>query len=179
MVCPEPARLPIRGEGAYAHRALQAVQQRAAAAGRLLRHHGTEAAEEAGPHPVSAAAPPGLRPARLARILDCLDPSFINVLEFRHPSWWRPEVHDELARRNVVFCGQSHPQLPDAVVATAPVLYYRFHGVPDLYRSPYSEDFLRRVANEIQAQAGIQEVYFNNDIDAAAIGNARRMLALV
>jgi uncharacterized protein YecE (DUF72 family) len=132
--------------------------------------------------PVLFQLPPRLvyDPDRLARILDCLDPSFVNVLEFRHPSWWRPEVYDELARRRVVFCGQSHPQLSDAVVATSPVLYYRFHGVPDLYRSPYDESSLRRVADEIQAQPEVQEayLYFNNDIDASAIGNARQMLAL-
>ncbi|MCC3151552.1 DUF72 domain-containing protein [Hymenobacter sp. BT770] len=133
--------------------------------------------------PILFQLPPRLAydPDRLARILDCLDPSFLNVLEFRHPSWWRPEVHEELVRRKVIFCGQSHPQLPDAVVATAPVLYYRFHGVPDLYRSPYDEGFLRRITSAIQDQAGVQEayVYFNNDIDASAIGNARQMLALV
>ena len=90
-------------------------------------------------------------------------------------------MYDELARRQVSFCGQSHPQLPDAVAATAPVLYYRFHGVPDLYRSPYDEGFLHRVTNEIKAQPAVQEayVYFNNDIDASAIGNARQMLVMV
>ncbi|MBJ6111017.1 DUF72 domain-containing protein [Hymenobacter sp. BT523] len=118
---------------------------------------------------------------RLTRILDSLDPAFVNVLEFRHPSWWRPEVYEELRRRRVVFCGQSHPLLPDAVVATAPTLYYRFHGVPDLYRSPYDEGFLHRITGEIQAQPGVElaYVYFNNDIDASAIGNARQMLAMV
>ncbi len=90
-------------------------------------------------------------------------------------------MYDELARRRLVFCGQSHQQLPDAVVATAPVLYYRFHGVPDLYRSPYDEGFLRRVATEVQAQPAVEEayLYFNNDIDASAIGNARQLLAMV
>jgi uncharacterized protein YecE (DUF72 family) len=90
-------------------------------------------------------------------------------------------VYDELARRNVMFCGQSHPQLPDAVVATAPTLYYRFHGVPDLYRSPYDQSFLHRITDEIRAQPSVQDayVYFNNDIDASAIGNAREMLAMV
>ena len=118
---------------------------------------------------------------RLARILDSLDPSFINVLEFRHPSWWQPEVYDELAGHNVAFCGQSHPQLPDTVIATTPVLYYRFHGVPDLYRSPYSEDFLRRIATKVQQNSAVEEGYlfFNNDIDASAIGNARQMRALI
>ena len=133
--------------------------------------------------PVLFQLPPrtAYEPDRLARILDCLDPSFVNVPEFRHPSWWRLEVCEELASRQVIFCGQSHPQLPDAVVATAPVLYYRFHGVPELYRSPYDEDFLRRITDEIKGQSGVQEayLYFNNDIDASAIGNARQMLAMV
>jgi uncharacterized protein YecE (DUF72 family) len=67
------------------------------------------------------------------------------------------------------------------VVATAPVLCYRFHGVPDLYRSPYDESFLCRVAEEIQAQPQAEEayLYLNNDIDVSAIGNARQMRALV
>jgi uncharacterized protein YecE (DUF72 family) len=132
--------------------------------------------------PVLFQLPPRLAhdPDRLARILDCLDSSFLNVLEFRHPTWWRPEVYEALTQRNVIFCGQSHPQLPDAVVATSPALYYRFHGVPDLYRSLYDESFLHRIRDEIQAQAGVQEayVYFNNDIDASAIGNAQQMRAL-
>jgi uncharacterized protein YecE (DUF72 family) len=90
-------------------------------------------------------------------------------------------VYEEVTCRQVIFCGQSHPQLPDAVVATAPTLYYRFHGVPDLYRSPYDEGFLRRVTEEVKAQAGGQEayLYFNNDIDASAIGNARQMLGML
>jgi uncharacterized protein YecE (DUF72 family) len=133
--------------------------------------------------PILFQLPPRLayEPSRLSRILDCLDPSFVNVLEFRHPSWWRPEVYDELTRRGISFCSQSHPQLPDAVVATTSTLYYRFHGVPDLYRSPYSEDFLRRVAADIQALPPVSQayLYFNNDIDASAIGNARQMQEVV
>jgi uncharacterized protein YecE (DUF72 family) len=133
--------------------------------------------------PVLFQLPPRMayEPDRLARILDCLDTSFLNVLEFRHATWWRPEVYDQLHQRRVSFCGQSHPQLPDAVVATSPTLYYRFHGVPDLYRSPYDEGFLRRVLEDTKAQPSVQQAYFyfNNDIDASAIGNARQMLAMV
>jgi uncharacterized protein YecE (DUF72 family) len=133
--------------------------------------------------PVLFQLPPRMayEPDRLARILDSLDPGFQNVLEFRHPSWWQPAVYEELMRRKVIFCGQSHPQLPDTMVATAPTVYYRFHGVPDLYRSPYDEGFLHRVKEEIMAQPNVQEayLYFNNDIDASAIGNARQMLAMV
>jgi uncharacterized protein YecE (DUF72 family) len=90
-------------------------------------------------------------------------------------------VYQELARRGVAFCGQSHPQLPDEVVANANVLYYRFHGVPELYKSPYSEDYLRQVVAQVEATQQVQEayLYFNNDIDASAIGNARQMQELV
>ena len=118
---------------------------------------------------------------RLARILDCLDPSFINTLEFRHPSWWRADVYAALRERRVVFCGQSHPLLPDALVATAPTLYYRFHGVPDLYASPYATEFLRHKAAELAAAPGAEQAYayFNNDIGGAALGNARELRALL
>jgi len=118
---------------------------------------------------------------RLTRILDCLDPAFVNVLEFRHPSWWREEVYAELRQRRVVFCGQSHPLLPDAVVATAPTLYYRLHGVPDLYASPYPLNFLQQTATAITAAPGVEQayVYFNNDIGGSAIGNAQEMRRLM
>lgn len=118
---------------------------------------------------------------RLTRILDCLDLSFINVVEFRHLSWWRDEVYDALRQCQVVFCGQSHPLLPEIVVATAPTLYYRFHGVPDLYASPYSSEALRQKAAEVAAAPGIEQayLYFNNDIGGSAIGNAQDMSILL
>ncbi|MET4108006.1 DUF72 domain-containing protein [Hymenobacter sp. UYP22] len=119
---------------------------------------------------------------RLARILASLDPAFRNVLEFRHVSWWRAEVYQALAAHGVSFCGQSHPLLPDAVVRTTPIGYYRLHGVPDLYRSPYPEDFLRHLVQEVQQpQEALSEMYcyFNNDIDASAIGNAKQLQALL
>ncbi|GAB2956805.1 DUF72 domain-containing protein [Hymenobacter coalescens] len=120
-------------------------------------------------------------PERLQRILDYLDPAFQNVLEFRHPSWWTGAVYEQLQQRGVAFCGQSHPLLPDAVVATAPTLYYRFHGVPHLYQSPYEEDFLGGVKAAADAAPAVRQafLYFNNDIDASAIYNARQMLHLV
>jgi uncharacterized protein YecE (DUF72 family) len=120
-------------------------------------------------------------PDRLHRMLDYLDPGFANVLEFRHSSWWQPAVYEALTQRGVSFCGQSHPELPDAVVANAPVLYYRFHGVPALYHSPYDPAFLHRVRNQVMAAPAVQQayLYFNNDIGASAIGDARQMQALV
>src|SRR5690606_8198057 len=53
-------------------------------------------------------------PERLDLILRSLDLSFHNVLEFRHLSWWHPDVYDALAKKGVSFCGMSKPGLPDA-----------------------------------------------------------------
>ncbi len=116
---------------------------------------------------------------RLERIIQNLDHSFLNVLEFRHASWWQQHVYDELAKHDISFCGMSHPQLPDNLIANAPVVYYRFHGVPELYRSSYSPAFLQNIVDQLertQAQQGW--FYFNNDIDVHAIYNAEALIGL-
>lgn len=120
-------------------------------------------------------------PERLARVLDQLDPGFDNVLEFRHPDWWREEVYDTLRKKRVAFCGMSHPELPSEPIVTGPVAYYRFHGVPELYRSAYSKTELKAVAEKIGAEPDVREAwcYFNNDASVAAIPNAHTLIKLV
>jgi uncharacterized protein YecE (DUF72 family) len=61
------------------------------------------------------------------------------------------------------------------------VLYYRFHGVPELYKSSYSEEFLARIAAEVKAAPGVKQVYlyFNNGIGAVGVANAQQMQALL
>ena len=114
---------------------------------------------------------------RLQRILDTLDPSFRNVIEFRHPSWWDEKVYKILGKNKIGFCGISHPALPDAVVANTSTVYYRFHGVPELYKSPYDNSFLKKIAGQINSSAKIKRafLYFNNDIDGSAIHNAKQL----
>ncbi|HEY0743972.1 MAG TPA: DUF72 domain-containing protein [Chryseosolibacter sp.] len=117
----------------------------------------------------------------LDRILQTLDPAFANVLEFRHASWWNDSVKNTLKDHNITFCGISYPELPEDVVKTSPVMYYRFHGIPKLYLSSYSETKLRLVADKIQAARNVEEVYcyFNNDIDVAAVRNAKTLNNIV
>ena len=114
---------------------------------------------------------------KLNQILDQLDPSFKNVLEFRHESWWNADVFNLLTQKNVAFCGMSHPDLPEDVIQNTDTLYYRFHGVPRLYQSKYEAGKLQVIADEIEQNESIKEVfiYFNNDIDASAIANATEM----
>lgn len=120
-------------------------------------------------------------PEKLDKIINSLDLSFNNVLEFRHVSWWTDEVYQLLAKHRITFCGMSHPTLPDEVIANTPVVYYRFHGVPNLYSSPYTTQGLQKVINDINGKSIVKQVfaYFNNDIGAAAISNAKDMKQLI
>src|SRR5690606_20068460 len=43
-------------------------------------------------------------PERLSRIVEVLDVSVGNVLEFRHASWWNAAVYEALASANASFC---------------------------------------------------------------------------
>jgi uncharacterized protein YecE (DUF72 family) len=116
------------------------------------------------------------------RLVDNLDPAFENVVEFRHPSWWEGEVFQQLSRHKISFVGQSHPlPLPDEAVATTNLLYYRFHGVPELYKSEYSQEFLQRIADEVAAIPKLQQVYlfFNNGIGGVGVGDAKKMQQLM
>nr|WP_262898454.1 DUF72 domain-containing protein [Hymenobacter negativus] len=120
----------------------------------------------------------------LERLLDSLDPTFQNVVEFRHPSWWDGPVQRLLAKHGIAFVGQSYPpplELPDEVVANTSTVYYRFHGVPELYKSSYNPEFLARIAAEITAAENVREAYlfFNNGIGAVGVENARQMQRLL
>jgi uncharacterized protein YecE (DUF72 family) len=112
--------------------------------------------------------------ARLQAIITNLNPEFINVVEFRHSSWWNAGVYNELAKHNIMFCGMSHPAFPQDIIQNTKELYYRFHGVPALYASPYEEAELVRFCEAVN-NSGITNrafAYFNNDIGGSAIGNA-------
>jgi uncharacterized protein YecE (DUF72 family) len=109
------------------------------------------------------------------------DAGYSNVIEFRHESWWNEDVMKTLRKHHITFCSISYPSLPDEVIKTNRVMYYRLHGVPQLYRSSYRKSNLENIVNSIKALRGVEEVYiyFNNDIDVAAITNAQYVQKLV
>lgn len=86
---------------------------------------------------------------RLQLLIDSTDKNFTNVIEFRHNRWWQQTVYDQLGKHHISFCGSSHPKLPDNLVINSKVVYYRFHGVPDLFRSQYDDAFIREKADGI------------------------------
>ena len=119
--------------------------------------------------------------ANLENILSTIDAAFANVIEFRHESWWNEHVYQVLREMKITFCGISYPDLPDEVIRSVPIVYYRFHGVPDLYASGYTHEQMKIVAGQIKAFRGPQDVYvyFNNDIHTEAIKNALELSAMV
>jgi len=118
---------------------------------------------------------------RLERIVQSLDASFNNVIELRDPSWWQEDIFEQFSKHHITFCGQSHPKLPDDIIQTTDSIYYRFHGVPQLYSSPYSKEFLQKVVDEIKHNKKVKQawLYFNNDIGASAIQNANEIMSMI
>ncbi len=102
------------------------------------------------------------------------------MIEFRHASWWNAAVYQQLAQHRISFCSISHPGLPDELVINSKTLYDRFHGVPELYKSLYPASKLKETVDQIRLSDSPEEayIYFNNDIGASALQNAREMLEM-
>ncbi len=111
----------------------------------------------------------------LDRIVSQLDSSCLNIIEFRHESWWRGDVYARLRKEKIVFSGISYPALPNDVICNGSTAYYRFHGVPKLYYSAYEPAFLRQAALLLKEEEQVKRafLYFNNTAAAAALGNAK------
>lgn len=125
--------------------------------------------------PVLFQLPPDLAytEERLQLIIQVLDHSFSNVIEFRHVSWWNKKVFSAFKKHNICFCSISYPKLPEDIIATNENIYYRFHGIPKLYYSAYDKKTLRAVADSIRkTSVKTAFIYFNNTAAVVAIENA-------
>lgn len=110
----------------------------------------------------------------LEKFLKTINPDFLNVVEFRNKSWWTDKVFKILRENNVVFTGVPIPKdISDEVVVNSDkYLYYRLHGAPVMFKSEYSEEFLKDLAKKISEFKGESYVYFNNTFGTAGIKNA-------
>ncbi len=120
--------------------------------------------------------PPSFKntPENIDLILNNLDFNYLNVIEFRHESWWREEIFHLLKEHHIVFSGVSFQgNLPeDVIINHSEVLYYRLHGTPVLYKSEYSHEFLNGLAEKIKAGQHETFIFFNNTWGIAAINNS-------
>jgi uncharacterized protein YecE (DUF72 family) len=118
--------------------------------------------------------------ALLERIVRSLDPHFINAVEFRDAGWWQPGVEKILSEHHIIFCGISHPALPDSFMHNVPDVYYRYHGVPRLYYSAYSKTEMQSMAKKLRASSIRHAyIYFNNTAGGAAVKNAEALRKLL
>jgi uncharacterized protein YecE (DUF72 family) len=121
--------------------------------------------------------PPQLQysPQLLDTLVRSVKPGYNNVFEFRHPSWWTTGVYDLLSQHDISFSGSSHPRLPDEPIINRSLFYYRFHGVPVLFKSMYSEAFIKEKADTVLSNPLVKTAYcyFNNTAGPAALANAQ------
>ncbi|MGZ5135585.1 MAG: DUF72 domain-containing protein [Flavitalea sp.] len=115
----------------------------------------------------------------LERIIDNMDPDFQNVIEFRDSTWWQNKVYRKLAKHNLHFCSISYSGLVEDVIHSTSLVYYRFHGIPRLYKSCYKKDAVIKVADQLLNNKKPKQafIYFNNTWGTGALKNARQLLA--
>lgn len=124
---------------------------------------------------------------RLERFLAALSrqrlvPGLRAVLEVRHASWLAPEAIARLEKANVALCLADWPELRVGGPVTADFVYLRRHGPEVRYGGSYPAARLRADARAIRRwlrEGRDVYAYFNNDQDACAVRDARRLLELM
>lgn len=112
----------------------------------------------------------------LESFLKVLPAGFNHVVEFRHPSWYTPEVYHLMSNQKAIFCVVSSTRVPSEVVVTSEMAYFRFHGITGGYRYRYSDEELKKWAETIsRTKAKEVYIYFNNDYQAHAVFNAQTL----
>ncbi|MCQ4034781.1 DUF72 domain-containing protein [Kaistella montana] len=109
----------------------------------------------------------------LEKVVCTVNVDFLNVVEFRHKSWWNNTAFEALKKNNIVFCGVSFPKdLPDEFIFNDEEFsYYRLHGVPVQFKSEYSAEEIKKMAIKIKHSQKTMYVFFNNTWGTAALKN--------
>jgi uncharacterized protein YecE (DUF72 family) len=116
--------------------------------------------------------------ARFKAFLDALPPDLMHVFEFRHQSWVNDAIFAALEAHGASLCVHDMIGIEVPRVAIGPVAYVRFHGTLPLYAGGYSARVLRSWAQWLTEQAAAGRAafaYFNNDVEAQAVFDAREL----
>lgn len=118
---------------------------------------------------------------RLAGLLELIDsvPPSQHTIEFRHPSWFVPEVMEMLRRHHVALTIGDHPARPfQTHEATAEWRFIRFHygarGRAGNYSATEIGEWAGRIAGWRRSEAVY--AYFNNDWNSYAPANASLLI---
>jgi uncharacterized protein YecE (DUF72 family) len=119
---------------------------------------------------------------RLEGFLSELPQDIRHAIEFRHPSWIDPEIHELLRQYQVANVSVSSLRMPMDLTLTAPFAYARFHGLEGGASHDYTREELRPWGAHLQqcARDGREAfVYFNNDVNTRAPLNAGMLMEMV
>lgn len=119
---------------------------------------------------------------RLEDFLKLAPKDATNVFEFRDSSWHELETFALLDRYGASLCVHDMAGSASARIAVGPIAYLRFHGAAGKYWGRYPDDTLLSWTDWMVAQAKAGRpvwAYFNNDIHAHAIHDARTLKAMV
>jgi uncharacterized protein YecE (DUF72 family) len=101
-----------------------------------------------------------------------------HALEFRHASWFCEDVYARLRSAGVALVVADDPEMTFATrELTAPFTYVRFHRGSRGRKGNYSDAEIETWRRRIAGWRARTEVfaYFNNDWEAFAVRNARRL----
>jgi uncharacterized protein YecE (DUF72 family) len=115
---------------------------------------------------------------RLSAFLHMLSPKRRYSIEFRHPSWYSPQIMRLLSEDNISLCISDHHDAPAPWRRTADFVYVRGHGPGGRYKGHYSTDALAGWAKRIsswKAQGCDVFVFFDNDQKSAAPMDALKL----
>ena len=119
---------------------------------------------------------------RLDAFLDVLPEGQRCAFEFRDDSWYTDIVYELLKEAAVAFCIHDHQDAPSPERITADWIYVRFHGPRGDYGGTYPAKALEAWSEKMGRweQDGLDiYAYFNNDMQAYAVENARKLRDLV
>jgi uncharacterized protein YecE (DUF72 family) len=130
--------------------------------------------------PILFQLPPNFHadPGRLNAFFALLAAKRRYSFEFRHPSWYTPQIFRLLSRQNISLCISDHHDAPAPWKRTADFVYVRGHGPGGRYRGHYRPDALSKWAARIRSwkkQGCDVYVYFDNDQKSAAPADALRL----
>jgi len=130
--------------------------------------------------PVLFQLPPGFHKNldRLKEFMKLLPEKCQSVFEFRHKSWFSDDTFELLKKYNIAFCVHDMEGIETPQVVTADFIYVRFHGPGGRYAGNYPDSILKDWADWLTEYLGkVHSVYayFNNDINAYAVYNAKRL----
>ncbi|HVU29414.1 MAG TPA: DUF72 domain-containing protein [Sphingomicrobium sp.] len=134
--------------------------------------------------PILYQLPPSLHKdlPRLGAFLAKLPAEPLQVVEFRHKSWYDEAVLELLDRHGVGFVTHDLKGLESPRWASGRTAYVRFHGAKGKYWGRYEEEDLLEWTDWCLEQSLLGRsvwCYFNNDIHGHSIEDARTLKSMV